>query len=131
MPSPFDAIDAATQAAMDGVFGEGITVRPMAGGDQNYGRAPDPDRPVRENVRVIISHAPKAGGADFASSERNGALVAQQPSELWFGALAYAALGYPLKRGDVIELEDGAKFTVAPMPPTDQGDVQLIITGGA
>jgi hypothetical protein len=129
MPSPFDAIDAAMQAAIDHRFGEGIRIVPMVG-DTNYSGGPDPARPVRDGVRATVARAPKAGATDYSGSQRNGASFAAMPAELWIDRAAYAAVGYKITRGDEIVLTDDAgapSFTVASVHEGDNGDVAIIL----
>lgn len=125
MPSPFDEIDAAAQAAIDETFGEGIRVRPMRGG--NYAKAGDPDRPARD-LRATVSRAPAVSAANYPSTNRKAAGVAASPTEIWIDRAAYASLGYELRRGDVIVLADdeGApEFIATAVHPADNGDVQI------
>lgn len=128
MPSPFDLLDAAVQATVDATFGEGITIRPQTG-DGNYTGGADGARPVRIGVRATVARAPSIKPTDFNNSNRNGAPVAMMAPEIWIDALAYAAIGYGLRRGDIIELADGAKFTIADARKGDNGDVQVILAG--
>lgn len=131
MPSPFDAIDAAAQAAVDRLFGEGIRVIPRSG-DGNYAGAPDAARPVREGVRATVARAAGAKATDYSGSQRNGSAVASMPAEIWIDAAAYAGLGYEIKRGDWIELTDDIlasppRFHVAAVHRGDNGDAQIIL----
>lgn len=128
MPSPFDAIDAAMQAVIDRQFGEGIRVIPQIG-DQ-YTKTPDPERPAVEGLRATVARAPQARPTDFNGTARNGAPVSSSPAELWIDRAAYAAIGYPLRRGDIIELTDdptAPRYTVGAVNPGDGGDVQIIL----
>lgn len=129
MPSPFDAIDAAMQATVDALFGEGIRVIPQAG-DPNYAAGDDPDRPARAGVRATVAIAAKIATTDYSGSMRNGAPVASAPSELWIDRIAYAALGYALKRGDFVEITElpgQPVYKIAAVRPFDSGDVQIIL----
>jgi len=131
MPSPFDAIDVATQATIDGIFGEGIRIRPQVGDDYSGGN--DPDRPVREGVRATVAISHMAPPTDYSGSLRNGAALVTFASEIWIDATAYAALGFELKRGDWIELTDPKRGSppprhiVASVHPGDNGDVQVLL----
>lgn len=128
MPSPFDEIDAAMQADIDALFGEGIRIRPQAGDE--YTRGADPDRPVAEGVRATVARAPQAKKTDFRGTASNGVPVTTAPAEIWIDRAAYAALGYAIRGGDFIELTDDPgvpRFTVAAVHPGDGGDVQIIL----
>lgn len=131
MPSPFDAIDASLQAAIDQTFGGGVTVRPQAAG--NYTGGADPLRPAISGVRATVARAPGIKNTDFNNSNRNGAPLAVAPSEIWIDRAAYAALGYRLKRDDIVELtEEGSpppSFKIAAVHDGDHGDVQIILAG--
>ncbi len=125
MPSPFDEIDAANQAAVAEIFGEGVTVRPMAG-DVNYGAAEDADRPVRLSS-ASVQTAPRTIGLDVNATGRRGSDMSLGATELWIGRAEYAALGYEIRRGDVIELieRNGARLTVASVKAGDHGDITI------
>lgn len=128
MPSPFDAIDAAMQADIDRLFGEGINVRPQAG-DQ-YAGIPDPARPAIEGVRATVARSAQAKRTDFSGTGRAGVPVATAPAEIWIDRAAYAALGYRIRRGDLIEMAEDipvTKHTVAAVNDGDHGDVQIIL----
>lgn len=129
MPSPFDAIAADMQAAMDSTFGEGIRLRPMAG-DGNYSAAADPDRPVRD-TRAIVSRAPKVGQSNFRGTTTNGAALAVAPSEVWLDRAAWAALGYTPRRGDRIEFTEDSdpppQAAIAAVQAGEHGDLRLIL----
>lgn len=125
MPSPFDALDAAVQTAIDQTFGEGIRIEPMLSGD--YAKAPDPERPAR-SCRATISRAPGAKATNFPSTNRKSSDLAVSPTEAWIDRAAYAALGYPIRRGDFIVLTEAAgspRFEVAAAHRGDYGDVTL------
>ncbi len=127
MPSPFDAFDAAAQAVIDATFGEGIRIEPMRAG--NYAAGADPDRPVRA-TRATVSRAPGVRKTNYPSTNRQSADVAASPTEAWIDRAAYAALGYPLRRGDIIILTDDARtprFEVTACHETDGGDVQVLL----
>lgn len=129
MPSPFDEIDAAVQADIDALFGEGIRVIPQKG-DGNYTSGADPDRAQRDGVRATVARAPKTAKADYRGTERSGAVTSSAPAELWIDRVAYAALGYELARGDIVEFTDDvvpARYTVAAVNRGDGGDVQIIL----
>lgn len=130
MPSPFDEIDSALQGAIDSLFGEGIRVIPMIG-DGNYTGGPDPNRPVRDNVRATPATAHMSPPTDYSGSLRNGAAVVSFAAEIWIDAEAYAAIGYEITRGDQIELTDQGspppRYSVASVHPGDNGDVQIIL----
>lgn len=129
MPSPFDETDAAMQADIDALFGEGIRVIPQAG-DGNYLSADDPARPPRDGVRATVARAPKTVKTDYRGTERSGAVTSSAPAELWIDRVAYAALGYELARGDFVEFTDDAmpsRYTVAAVNRGDGGDVQIIL----
>jgi len=128
----FDDIDGSLQAAMDQVFGEAIRVLPQQVGG-NYGAgAPDPARPPLD-TRAIISRAPNQGKVDFANTNRAGVPLSLSPSECWMDRAAYAALGYPIRRGDVIELTDkgAARVTVSDVALGDHRDIVIHFTAGA
>lgn len=129
MPSPFDEFDAAMQADIGAIFGEGIRIIPQAG-DGNYTSGPDPDRPTREGVRAGVARAPKSTKAEYRGTERSGAQVASAPAEVWIDRASYAALGYRVRRADIIELTDETpahRYTVAAVNDGDGGDVQIIL----
>ena len=126
MSSPFDAIDADMQSAIDAAFGSVVTIRPMAGG--NYSLAADPSRPVRVNVPATVAIAQGVKTTDFNNSNRDGAPVTRRQSEIWIDRLAYAALGYELRRDDQIITGQGS-FAVASTQPGDNGDVRVVLAG--
>lgn len=130
MPAAFDAIDQLLQDAMEELYGELVTIRPMAGADPNYGRGPDGSRPVVPNIVAVISIGPMAAGADYSGSTRSGAGMAQGAGEIWLSAAALAAIGYALRRGDVIERANGERYQIAPPPPTEQGDMTAPLLAG-
>jgi len=126
MPSPFDAIDAAVQSAIDQVFGEGIRIHPQAG-DVNYGGGPDTLRPARD-ARAVISRSYATERTDFLGTNRPGASGALAPSEAWLDSASYAALGYAIRRGDILELTEEAgapRLVVAQADYGRNGDVNL------
>lgn len=128
MPSPFDAIDAAMQADIDRLFGEGIRIIPQAG-DQ-YVKGADPSRPMREGVRATVARAPKTARTDYSGTAKPGAPVSIAPAEAWIDRAAYLALGYELRRGDIIELTDetpAASYQIGAVHYGDGGDVQIIL----
>lgn len=125
MPSPFDAIDARMQAAIDKVFGEGIRIIPMIGG--NYSKAPDPNRAAMD-CRATVSRAPASANIDYPSTNAPSSNSALDPVEIWIDRAAYAALGYALRRGDVIVLLDEAgqpKYAATAVYDSGQGDVHV------
>jgi len=130
--SLFDDIDGSLQAAMDHVFGEAIRVLPqLAGG--NYGAgAPDPARPPLD-TRAIISRAPNTGKLDFAGTSRRGVELSLAPSECWMDRAAYAALGYAIRPGDIIELTEKScvRVTVSNVALGDHRDIVIHFTAGA
>lgn len=131
MASPFDSIDADIQSAMDQVFGEAIRIVPQAG-DVNYGTGPDPLRPVRD-TRGIVSRAHKSEGADFIGTNRAGVDRALLHSEVWIERDAYDALGYIVRRGDLIDLIDepgSPRVAVARVSAGDNGDVNIHLVAG-
>ncbi|MBN9033698.1 MAG: hypothetical protein BGO05_05435 [Rhizobiales bacterium 63-7] len=128
MPSPFDDIDAAMQADIDRLFGEGISIIPQLGDE--YTRIPDPDRPVKSGIRATIARAATGGATDYRGSARDGASLSASTAEMWIDRAAYAALGYRLVRGDIVELSDETpppRFVVAAVNDGDGGDVQVIL----
>lgn len=130
--SLFDDIDGSLQAAMDEVFGEAIRVFPQRAGG-NYGAgAPDPAR-LPKDTRAIVSRAAREGTVDFANTNRAGVALSLAPSECWMDRDTYAALGYQLRRGDVIELTErgGARVTVSDAAPGDHRDIVIHFTAGA
>lgn len=130
--SLFDDIDGSLQAVMDQVFGEAIQVLPQRVGG-NYGAgAPDPARPPLD-TRAIISRAPNTGRLDFAGTSRRGVELYLAPSECWMDRAAYAALGYAIRPGDIIELTDkgGVRVTVADVALGDHRDIVIHFTAGA
>jgi len=125
MPSPFDQLDAAVQAAMDQAFGEAIRVEPMAAG--NYASVPDPARPAKA-ARAIISRAPQPAATNYPATNRKSADRAAGPTEAWIGAADLAALGYPIRKGDLIVLTDDPgepRYAVTAVYLTDQRDARL------
>ena len=130
--SLFDDIDGSLQAAMDQVFGEAIRVLPQRVGG-NYGAGgSDLARPARDS-RAIVSRASREGTVDFANTNRAGVTLSLAPSECWMDRAAYTALGYPIRRGDVIELTEkgDARVTVSDVAPGDHRDVVIHFTAGA
>lgn len=128
MPSPFDEFDAAMQADIDALFGEGVRIIPQSG-DQ-YTKGVDALRPMRENVRATIARAPKVARTDYSGTSTHGAPVSHMMSEAWIDRAAYAALGYALQRGDLLEIPGVAsteRFTIMDVRPSDGGDVQIIL----
>lgn len=126
MPSPFDALDALTQAAVDKAFGDVVQVQPQTG-DLNYGGGADPGRPVR-NLRMTVGRAGDVRNSDYPASNRDGAPAVTTQSEGWVERPAYLALGYELRRGDVI-LSAGRRLVVAAVHAGDFGDVQIVFSG--
>jgi hypothetical protein len=126
MPSLFDEIEAASQAAITYVYGDGIRIRPMKG-DGNYGGSPDPNRPVKE-VAATFSSAPNVGAIDYPGTQSNGAPAALSPSEIWIDRAQALTIGYELKRGDVIErVPSGASYRVAQAEAGDHGDIRVVL----
>jgi hypothetical protein len=127
MPSPFDALDAVVQTAMDATFGEDIRIEPMATG--NYAFAPDPVR-LACTARAVVSRAPQTAATNFPSTNRKSAQLAAGPTEAWLAAAALAGLGYALRKGDVIALTEDAgepRYTITAVFITDQGDARLLL----
>ncbi|UYZ08560.1 hypothetical protein CFBP5507_06040 [Agrobacterium salinitolerans] len=128
MPSPFDEFDAAMQADVDALFGEGIKIIPRAGDE--YTSAPDPERPSQEGIRATVARAPGSKPATYRGSQRTSADIHSSPAEIWIDRAAYAALGYELRRGDIIELTDddpATRYTVGSVGRGDGGDVRIIL----
>ncbi len=130
--SVFDDIDGSVQAAMDQVLGEAIRVLPQLVGG-NYGAgAPDLARPPLD-TRAIISRAPNTAKLDFSGTSRRGAELSLAPSECWMDRAAYAALGYAIRPGDIIELTEkgGVRVTVSHVALGDHRDIVIHFTAGA
>lgn len=128
MPSPFHDFDTAMQAGAEALFGESIRVLPMAGGE--YAAGPDPDRPIK-TAKATPSVGGEIAATDFNNSNRDGALAVRVPGEVWISRSSYAALGYTVQRGDLIELSDrGAPppaVKVAAVLAGDYGDVRIVL----
>lgn len=129
MPSLFDEIESASQAAITSVFGGGIRVLPMAG-DKNYGGGPDPARAAVEIVATFAS-APTIGAIDYSGTQKNGADSALAHAEIWIDRAALAAMPYRPRRGDKIEILNGVTpppvFVVAAAEPGDHGDMRIVL----
>lgn len=127
MPSLFDEIESASQAAITTVFGDGIRIRPMKAAG-NYGGGADPDRPVVETVGTIGT-APNTAEADYPGTRSDGAPAALSPSEIWLDRAVVAAIPYDLKRGDVIETISSPvrRFVVATAERGDNGDMRIVL----
>ncbi|MGD9714748.1 MAG: hypothetical protein AB7V46_22210, partial [Thermomicrobiales bacterium] len=101
----FDELDALAQAAVNLVFGEPIRLVPRRG-SQYSARQADPDRPAR-NVVGVYSVSPRT---DHLAGQRNGAelsgttKLAGVLGEIWLSTDVVAGLGYPIRRGDAVQL---------------------------
>lgn len=130
MPSHFDEIDAAGQAAIAEFLSEGIDLVGMIGGE--YSHAPDPARPVQSSVGVP-SVAPATGdlrGRTRGSEISGASQIATGSCEMWMAAEAVAALVWVPRRGDVVILKHRAglpRFFITAAFPGDFGDLQILM----
>lgn len=132
MPSPFDALDAAMDAAILGAMGETVAVLRPHLVSQYAGKRPDPDRPPAD-VRGVFSAATasdqikgQATSSEFAGPTR---VVSTQP-EFWMPGAVVTALPYAVRLGDLIEFPDrpGAPvYAVTALYRTDLSDLNLIL----
>lgn len=132
MPSPFDALDAAMDAAILGTMGEtAAVIRPHLV-SQYAGKTPDPDRPV-QSVRGVFSAATasdqikgQATSSEFAGATR---VVSMQP-EFWMPSSVVASIPYAVRLGDLIEFPDRPGtpvYAVTALYRTDLRDLNLIL----
>lgn len=130
MPSLFDEIEAASQAAIDAVFGDGnVRIVPQAQ-SSNYWGGSDPAR-MPMNIRATFSAAPMVGKGDYPDTRRDGSDLSLAPAELWIERGAAAAIPYTLKRGDKIEISRGSGgpriYTIAVPEYGDHGDIRILL----
>lgn len=129
MTSFFDEIDGAAQAAVAGIFGDVVKIKPFRKGG-NYGGAIDPDRPVVEFIGTL-STAPKTGTIDYQTTDRNGPVTSVAPAELWVDRANVALIGYLPQKDDKIEVAgtDGSfsNYTVAAVDHQDHGDLRILL----
>lgn len=131
MSSPFDDLDLAMQGVIEETFGEDITIIPR-GGDFNFPIA-DPLRPIVSGVRAIVSTGVGLAASDFNNSNRNGAPVVNGSTEVWIDATTAAAIGYAIKRNDLIDSVDATakvkRFTVSSAIFAENGDLHIYMIG--
>lgn len=130
MPSLFDTIEAASQAAIDAVFGDGnVRIVPQAQ-SSNYGGGDDPAR-MPMDIRATFSAAPMNAKGDYPNTRRDGTDLALSPAELWIERGAAAAIPYALKRGDKILIFSGTgdprSFSIADPQYGEHGDIRLLL----
>lgn len=134
MASPFDAIDAAGQAAIAERLGEAVTFIGMTGGD--YSVATDPERPA-QIATAITAISPRVGKVADGIQGRSstGAARTHTNSELLVTDAHFEALEWEPKRDDVVVIDIGTpkerRFTIATVLPCEFGDVQIILSEGS
>lgn len=130
----FKLLDRVAGRALDTALGGKVTVRPQTLAGQYGGSQPDASRPQRSSVAHFQSD-PKTD--DFRGSvigtEVKGGTRLSVPGEttVLFTRQQYDALGYDLRKGDLITFEDEPgtpTFGVAKNPHRQGQDVEIVLT---
>lgn len=132
MPSPFDDLEQAAQAVIADHMAKLVRLEPMIAVEYSTGTA-DPERPTRD-VSGIFSRGTdtqRLKGDTEGALIRGAGRMAVGASELWIAAADAAAIGYRMRRGDVVALLEEAgqpRFQVSYAQPSPNGDLTLILT---
>lgn len=133
MASPFDAIDAAGQAAIAKRLGEAVAFIGMKGGD--YSSGPDPER-LQQDATAITAISPRMGKIADGIQGRSstGSSRTHNHSEILLTEADFAALEWEPKRDDVVLIDPRTqkerRFTISAVLPGEFGDVQIILSEG-
>jgi hypothetical protein len=134
MANPFEAADAAAQAASEVCFGETFEVLARLPSGDYSGRQADMSRPVR-SVAGILSMASSEkplSGAVLGHDPTGPASIAGVPTSLWLSAAAATLLGYAIRKGDAVRCTGRSGtpvYTVSRVYKSDMGDITLDLAG--
>lgn len=113
MTSLFDELEADSQAATEGVFGEVVRIEPRRAGASQYREAPaDPDRPVRDVTACVSveNGMDSIKGARVGTDLHGSTQFVRSLTQFWLSAEAYASLGYAVVKQDrVVRSEHAGK----------------------
>jgi hypothetical protein len=125
MGTPFQDACAAASGAVDTVYGEPWVYMPMATGDANTRRSPDPERAIISIVAAFIDPYARA----FSGPARKQGVRVEHPghaSSRPIIDIALAQLTYDPRRGDrVTRSTDGSLWQVAEVRPDGTGRAEL------
>ena len=131
MSSPFDDLDAALSAAVDGVFATKAIILPRLS-SQYAERTDDPERASVE-VTGVFSAGPAASEipGQARSSDFDGVTrLNQQAASFWVSAAVAAEIPYRVARGDAVKFPERPgepTYAVVAPRPSDMGDIEFVL----